>query len=173
MGKITVADIVKHYFPLVIQQCKNSYKGLEVEDRIEEGLLALIHAIRTYRVQYGCFEEYFLLQFKLIMKQRNKEAWATKRLESFFSLDAPMLGSNESSSHLEFISSVPHDDTIIDVNLFMERLTSTERKIVSLLINNQDLLAISCELGLSVEQVQPLIKQLQRKAIEYLDVDIK
>lgn len=53
MVRITEADVVKHYFPLVIRECKNSYKGLEAEDRITEGVLALIHAIRTYRIEYG------------------------------------------------------------------------------------------------------------------------
>lgn len=171
MAKITEADVVKHYFSLIIQKCKNSYKGLEAEDRIIEGVLALIHAIRTYNTKYGYFEEYFLLQLKIIMEQKNKEAWAIKKLESIFSLDAPVLTHNESSTRLEFIKSIPYDDTIIDVDCFIEGLSPTERQVVLLLINDRDLFEISDELMLSLGQVQSVIKQLQSKAINYLDVD--
>lgn len=171
MAKITEADVVKYYFPLVIQECKNSYKGLEAEDRITEGVLALIHAIRTYKTEYGYFEDYFLIQLKIIMKQKNKEAWAMKKLESIFSLDAPVLTHNESSIRLDFIKSIPHDDTIIDVNCFIEGLSPTERQVVLLLINGQDLFEISNKLRLSLRQVQSVLKQLQSKAINYLDVD--
>lgn len=72
MEKITEDDVVRHYISLVTQECKDSYKGLELEDRIAEGALALIHAIRTYKVQYGCFEEYMLLQLKFIMRDKIK-----------------------------------------------------------------------------------------------------
>ncbi|MGW9530242.1 RNA polymerase subunit sigma-70 [Paenibacillus terrae] len=171
MAKITEADVVKHYIPLVIQECKNSYKGLEAEDRITEGVLALIHAIRTYRTIYGCFEDYFFLQLKIIMEQKNKEAWTIKKLESIFSLDAPVLTHNESSTRLCFIKSIPHDDTIIDVNCFIEGLSQTERQVVLLLINDRDQFEISNELKLSLRQVQSVVKQLQSKAIDYLEVD--
>lgn len=84
-----------------------------------------------------------------------------------------MTDCNESSTYLELIRSIPYDDTTIDVGLFMERLSPIERQIVLLLINDQDLFAISDELRLSLELVQSVVKQLQRKAMEYLDVDIK
>ncbi|MNT37349.1 RNA polymerase factor sigma-70 [compost metagenome] len=171
MGKVTETDVVKHYFPLVIQECKNSYKGLEEEDRITEGVLALIYAIRTYRTKYGCFEDYFLLQLKIIMKQKNKEAWALKKLESIFSLNAPVLRRNDSSTRLDFVRSIPQDDTILDVDCFIESLSSTERQVALLLINERDLLGISNKLSLSLKQIQSVVKQLQIKVTDYLAVD--
>ncbi|GIP24371.1 RNA polymerase subunit sigma-70 [Paenibacillus sp. J22TS3] len=171
MEKVTEADVVKHYFPLIIQECKNSYKGLEKEDRITEGVLALIYAIRTYRTKYGCFEDYFLLQLKIIMKQKNKEAWAIKRLESIFSLDSPAFAHNDSPTHIDFVRSIPHDETTLDVDWFIESLSSTERQVVLLLINDRDLLGISNKLSLSLNQVQSVVKRLQIKAIDYLDAD--
>ncbi|MNV37889.1 RNA polymerase factor sigma-70 [compost metagenome] len=171
MAKITEADVVKQYFSLVIQECKNSYKGMEEEDRITEGVLALIYAIRTYKTKYGCFEDYFLLQLKIIMKQKNKEAWAIKKLESICSLDAPILAHNDSSTRLDFVRSIPHDDTIIDVHCFIEDLSPIEKQVVLLLIKDRDLLGISNELSLSLMQVQSVVNQLQGKVIDYLNVD--
>ncbi|KAA9002388.1 RNA polymerase subunit sigma-70 [Paenibacillus spiritus] len=170
--KITEADVVNHYFPLVVNECKNSYKGLEIEDRITEGVVALIHAIRTYNTHFGCFEDYFLAQLKIIMKQKNKEAWAIRRMESIFSVDAPVRIHNESHTHLEFIRSIPYDDTIIDVEIFLARLSSLERKVIYLLINGDDLKKISDELSLSSEQAGFIMEQLQSRAKHYLDVDL-
>lgn len=84
MRSITEEDVVKSYLPDVIQMCKNSYKGMELEDRLMEGKIALLHAIGTYKTQYGCFEDYMFQRLSVIMKQKNKEAWAVKKLESFF-----------------------------------------------------------------------------------------
>ncbi|MNC07280.1 RNA polymerase sigma-H factor [compost metagenome] len=171
--KITEADVVKHYIPLVVRECKNSYKGLEAEDRITEGMVALIHAIRTYSTQFGCFEDYLLTQLKIIMNQKNKEAWAVKRIESIFSLDAPVRTHNESHTHLEFIRSIPYDDTTIDVDIFMGKLSSLESRVTQLLINGNDLKKISDELRLSSGQVESIMEQLQSRAKQYLDVDKK
>lgn len=154
------------FFPLLFKNVKILIK-LEPEDRTTEGVLALIHAIRTYRTKYGCFEDYFLLQLKIIMEQKNKEAWAIKKLESIFSLDAPVLTHNEYSTRLDFINSIPHDDTIIDVDRFIEDLSPIERQVVLLLIDDRDLFEISGELRFSPGQVQSVINQLQSKAIDY------
>ena len=60
MRSITESDVVKAYLPHVKQNCKNAYKGMELEDRLMEGWIAVLHAIRTYKKQYGCFEDYML-----------------------------------------------------------------------------------------------------------------
>lgn len=169
--KITEADVVDHYFPLVVRECKNSYKGLEAEDRITEGMVALIHAIRTYSAQYGCFEDYLLAQLKIIMNQKNKEAWSIRRMESIFSLDAPVRTYNASHTHLEFIRAIPYDDTIIDVEIFLARLSYLERRVIHLLINGNNLKKTSDALGLSSGQVESIVEQLQCRVKYYLDVD--
>ncbi|GAB7058087.1 hypothetical protein JCM16163A_48360 [Paenibacillus sp. YK5] len=168
MAKITEDDVVKHYISLVIQECKGSYKGLEPEDRIAEGTLALIHAIRTYRIQYGCFEEYMLLQLRLIMKQKNKEAWAAKKLESIFSLDAPLVTHNASSTLSDFLRSVPHDDTIFDVHCFIKNLSPIEKQVVLLLLEDRDVFKVSNELRISLPQVQSIVKRIQSKFMIYV-----
>ncbi|MCM3041517.1 hypothetical protein M3201_17630 [Paenibacillus motobuensis] len=38
------------------------------------------------RFAYGSFEEYMLLQLKKLMKQKNKESWAVKRIAAGGSL---------------------------------------------------------------------------------------
>lgn len=171
--KITEVDVVNYYFPLVVRECENSYKGLEAEDKITEGMVALIHAIRTYSTQFGCFEEYLLAQFKIIMNQKNKEAWAIRRMESIFSLDAPVRTHNASHTHLEFIRSIPYDDTIIDVEIFLAGLSSVERQVIHLLINGNNLKRTSDEMGLSSGEVESIVEQLQSRAKQYLDVDLK
>ncbi len=171
MAKITEADVVNHYFPVIVQECRNSYKGIEHEDRIAEGVLALIHAIRTYSTKYGGFEKYFIMQFKIIMGRKNKEAWAMKKAESHFSLDASS-HYNESGPGLDFFKSFSDDATIVDativdVNYFIEGLPSTEKQILLLLLNGGELDEISNELRIPVQQIQSLITQLQKKATEY------
>ncbi|MFE4573344.1 sigma-70 RNA polymerase sigma factor region 4 domain-containing protein [Paenibacillus chitinolyticus] len=164
MSKITEDDVVKHYVALVVQECKNSYKGLELEDRIAEGTLALIHAIRTYKVQYGCFEEYLLLQLRIIMKEKNKAAWASKRLESMLSLDAPSINNSSTFSVLSnFLGSPPHDETDFEVNYFIENLSLIEKQVVSHLMEDRDLIKISRHLGVSVSQIQRIIENIQNK----------
>lgn len=170
MAKITEADVVNHYFPVIVRECRNSYKGIELEDRIAEGVLALIHAIRTYSTKYGGFENYFLMQFRIIMGQKNKEAWAMKKAESNFSLDAPSLY-NESLTGLDFLKSFSDDVTIIDVRCFIEDLLPIEKQVLLLMLNRRELNEISNELRVSVKQIQPLITQLQEKATEYWIID--
>ena len=88
MNKLTEENICLHFMPLVISECRNAYKGLELEDRIAEGEHALIYAIRTYRVSYGCFSDYLVAQLQRVLKQKNSEAWILKKLEAQLSLDA-------------------------------------------------------------------------------------
>ena len=82
--------MITYFQPLVLQECKNSYKGLEPEDRIEEGNIALLYAIRTYKIHYGYFRDYAVNQIRKIMKQKNANAWAEKKPNSRASLDAPL-----------------------------------------------------------------------------------
>lgn len=64
MSKVTEEDIVNYYIPLVVEECKNSYKGLEWEDRVAEGIESLIYAIRTYKTKYGRFEDHLVSQVR-------------------------------------------------------------------------------------------------------------
>lgn len=170
MAKITEADVVNHYFPVIVQKCRNSYKGLEHEDRIAEGVLALIHAIRTYSTKYGGFEKYFIMQFEIIMGRKNKEAWAMKKAESHFSLDASS-HYNESGPGLDFFKSFSDDATMVDVNYFIEGLPTAEKQVILLLLNGRELDEISNELRIPAKQIQSLITQLQKKATEYWTKD--
>ncbi|MEY9095101.1 RNA polymerase subunit sigma-70 [Paenibacillus sp. RC84] len=170
MEKITEDDVVRHYISLVTQECKDSYKGLELEDRIAEGALALIHAIRTYKVQYGCFEEYMLLQLKFIMRDKNKEAWKARKLESLLSLDAPLFNNNTTFSALSnFLGSNSHDETVFEVNYFIENLSIIEKRVVLHLIEDRDLIKISRHLGVSVSQIQHIIENIQNKVELYMN----
>jgi len=172
MAKITEDDVVKHYMSLVVQECKGFYKGLELEDRIAEGILALIHAIRTYRTEYGYFEEYMLMQLRLIMKQKNKEAWAAKKRESLFSLDTPLVAYDASPTLLDFLRSIPYDDTILDVNYFIDELSPIEKQVVFLLLEDHDLIVVSNELGVSLSLAQSIVGRIQSKLMIYMSIAI-
>lgn len=41
--KTTEEDVILFWWPLILQECKKAYKGLEPEDRISEGALALLY----------------------------------------------------------------------------------------------------------------------------------
>ncbi len=170
MRVITEEDVVKSYMPHVIQECKNSYKGLELEDRLMEGRLALIHAIRTYKTQYGCFEEYMLLQLRIIMKQKNKEAWAVKKLESLFSLDAMLVTDDGTLVLSHCIGATPQDDTIFDVKCFIEGLSLKERRVLIHLMDGYNITILSNILELSVHEIQSVIERLQNKAVAYYGI---
>ncbi|MDF9407769.1 hypothetical protein L7E55_05250 [Pelotomaculum isophthalicicum JI] len=57
MRKITEEDVITYYLYLVLQECKNSYKGLELEDRISEGMSALLQAVRTYNMRIPVYPD--------------------------------------------------------------------------------------------------------------------
>lgn len=165
MGKITEGDVVAYYISLVAQECKSAYKGMELEDRIAEGTFAIVHAIRTYKTHYGSFEEYMLSQVRLFLRQKNKEAWAVKKMESIFSLDAPLFANDVSPTWHDFLKVTPYDDTIHDVNCFIDQLSPIEKQVISLLMDDRDFKKIANKLGISMRQVQHVVKNLQIKYV--------
>jgi hypothetical protein len=167
MAKVTEADVISYYSAYVLQECQNSYKGMEIEDRIAEGTLAVLYAIRTYKKHFGAFEDYLASQLTIIMKNKNKEAWTIKKLESIFSLDAPLTSNSDSSVFLNFVKSLPHDETILDVNSFLSTLSPIEKQVVAQLLDGKELKELSSELALPNLQVEIIIKDLQRKIRSY------
>jgi hypothetical protein len=166
MNKVTEEDIINYYQPLVIQECKNSFKGFEWQDRVGEASEALLYSIRTYKTKYGIFEDYMLLQLRKIMNQKNKEAWAMKRLESQFSLDAPFVNCQGNDS-LSSIIGISQDETLLDVQCFIEALSYIEKRVVDLLLNNCSIGLVSNELSLPLTQIQLIIDGLKVKASAY------
>lgn len=171
MRNITEEDVVKSYLPHVVQTCKNSYKGIELEDRLMEGRIALLHAIRTYQMKYGCFEEYMLQQLRLIMKQKNKEAWAVKKIESLFSLDAGLVTDDGTYALSHCLGSTSLDDTIFDVKCFIEGLSIIEREILIHLMEGYSIATLSNKLEFPVYEIHSEIKQLQNKALAYFGIE--
>lgn len=172
MRSITEEDVVKSYLPDVIQMCKNSYKGMEMEDRLMEGKIALLDAIRTYKTQYGCFKDYMFQRLSVIMKQKNKEAWAVKKLESLFSLDAGQVDDNTTFVLSRYVGTPPLDDTIIDVKQFIEGLSSIEKCTLIHLIEGYNISKLSNLLQLPIHEIQFVIEALQNKAAAYFSVSI-
>lgn len=170
MREITEEDVLKSYMPIVLRECRNSFKGIELEDRLVEGGLALLYAIRTYKTHYGSFEEYMLLQLRELMKQKNKEAWAVKRIESRISLDASLIADDGSFRLQDCIIAIPQDETLFDVKRFIESLPSIEQRIISLLMDNQSISDVSKKLKLPVSQIKSVVEGLQNKAEAYFDV---
>lgn len=167
MRSITEEDVVNSWLPHVVQICKSSYKGMELEDRLMEGKIALLHAIRTYKTQYGCFEEYMFQQILAIMKQKNKQAWAARKLDSLFSLDAGLGADSSTFALSQYIEAPPLDDTVFDVKRFIEGLSKIERTIIIHLMKGYSVSALSNELVFSVDKIQSVIERLQNKAAAY------
>lgn len=162
---------MKSYMPLVLEECRNSFKGIELEDRAIEGWLALLYAIRTHKSNFGNFEDYMILQVRGILKQKNKEAWAAKKIESRISLDAPLIKTEGSLKLQDFINGIPHDETLLDVKCFIQSLSPFEQHIVFLLMDSQNISAVSDKLGLTISQIKCVVTNLQNKAAAYFGPD--
>lgn len=167
MRSITEEDVVNSYWPCVVRTCQGSYKGMELEDRLMEGNIALLHAIRTYRTQYGCFEKYMLQQLDAIMKQKNKEAWAVRKLESIFSLDARFVPNDCSFALSNYMGAPLLDGTILDVDYFIEELSPIERNILIHLMEGYDILILPEKLKYSEDEIKSVIEGLRYKAVAY------
>jgi len=172
MSKITEEDVLNYYMPLILEECKNSYKGLEWEDRIEEAKIALLHAIRTYTIFYGCFEGYFITQLRIIMKKKNAEAWASKKIDSQFSLDALFVSGNDKFTLTECLGTTFPYDSMIDVKCFMDSLSPDEKVVLHLLMNNYNVHAISKILTMPLTQVQSTLDHLKVKIAAYYYDDL-
>lgn len=171
MGKIIEEDVFNFYMPLVLHECKNSYRGLEWEDRVEEGGVALIYAIRTYRICNGPFLEYMLAQLRRIIKQKNSEAWAAKSLDSQISLDAPLIAGKNDFTLAACIKTPLPDDSVLDVKCFMNSLSRIERKILRLRMGDFSVYTISIILGMPLPQVQSIVESLKNKVADYYGND--
>lgn len=167
MRKLTEEDIYIHYMPLVLQECKNSYRGLEWEDRIAEAGIAFIYAVRTYRTSYGPFPEYMISQLRRILKQKNSEAWSAKKCDSLLSLDAPLHESDKAFSLISCISSFITDESVIDVKCFINSLSSIEKSIIKLLIDEHNISTIAYILDQSVSQIQSTLNCIKNKYVIY------
>lgn len=171
MRKITEEDVVNSYLPHMVQICKNSYKGMELEDRLMESKIALLHAIRTYKTQYGCFEDYMFHRLSVTLKQKNKEAWAVKKLESPFSLDAGQVTNDSTFVLSRYIGTTPLDDTIFDVQDFIEGLSSIERCTITHLMDGYSVSMLTGILELSVYEIKFVIETIQNKAVAFFHSD--
>lgn len=132
-----------------------------------EGRIALLHAIRTYKKQYGDFEEYMTQQISVMMKQKNKEAWAVRKLESLFSLDAGLVTDVGTFALSRCMETTPLDDTIFDVKCFIDGLSSIEKHTLIHLMEGYSISALLNILKLSVSEIQSVIERLQNKAEAY------
>lgn len=171
MARITEQDVVLYYISHVTRECKSAYKGMELEDRIAEGTIAIVHAIRTYRTHYGSFEDYMLTQVRSILRQKNKEAWTAKKMESIFSIDSPLFPNDASPTMHDFLKEIPYDDTILDVSCFMDQLSLIERKVILLLLEEHNFKKVANKLTISVQQVQQIVENLQTKYKAYFIAD--
>lgn len=161
--------MIIYFQPLVLHECKNSYKGLELEDRIEEGNIALLYAIRTYKIHYGYFSEYAVNQIRKIMKQKNANAWAEKKLNSRASLDAPLRNNagNEKFTLADYIGQETIDDTLPDVKCFMGSLSVIEQRILRLRMEGHSLQSAATTIAISLESVKRILQTIESKHVSY------
>ncbi|OPX91087.1 MAG: RNA polymerase factor sigma-70 [Pelotomaculum sp. PtaB.Bin013] len=169
MRKITEEDVITYYLYLVLQECKNSYKGLELEDRISEGMSALLQAVRTYNIRYGFFKDYAIAQIRRIMKQKNSKAWAEKKLDSLLSFDAPLANNaeNESFTLAACIGEAPRDDSVLDVKRFINSLSVKEQQVIIMRMNGHSLQNISTALKTSIYSVNHILNNVRVKLVDY------
>lgn len=169
--KTTEEDVLLFWWPLILQECKNSYKGLEPEDRISEGALALLYAIRTYKLHYGCFKDYAINQIRRIMKQQNTRAWAEKRISSNISLDAP-LRNNAESEDLTLSGCVGQesiDDTHPEVRCFISSLSTQEQRVINMRMDGYSFQSVSSALTVSPYSINRMMNNIKTKHRTYYE----
>ena len=154
-------DIIKSYRGLVQDECRYSYKGLEWEDRLSEANLVLLHCIRTYKLKYGDFENYFTFQLRRNMRLANKKAWAAKRIESRISLDAPLKDGN-CTLH-DCIGKESVNDFIMNLKSFISVLTSKERVVVAMRFSGYRLKSIAGILKITQSAVHAVLNSIKLK----------
>lgn len=155
------------YMPFILQECKNAYKGLEWEERVEVGKEALLYSIHTYNSRSERFPDYFLAQLKRILKQKNAEAWAAKRVESIISLDAPIIPGEDKSTFASCIGNTLSADTELDAKIFFSSLSQWEKRIIYLRMEGQNDSEILKKLQLSLAKFQSIMSDIQKKAERY------
>lgn len=163
--KITEEYVILFWRHLVLQECKNSYKGLEPEDRTSEGNLALLHAVRTYRRYYGGFPEYAVSQMRRIMKQQNTKAWAEKKSNARVSLDAPLgyYNKGEKNTFANCIGQRAIDHTSVEVDDFVSRLSAQEQKIIKMRMDGHSCQSISNILVISPHKILHIVDDIKKK----------
>lgn len=167
MKKATENDVFKLFWPVAIRECKNLYKGLEWEDRVEEAGIALLYCIRTYKTRYGNFKSYLLMQLPIIMKQKNTEAWGIKRLEANLSLDAPLFWGGNSFSLSSCVGASFEADSALEFQNFLSQLSPTEKRVAQFLAEGLSTRKIAKEIGLPQGRMQAIISALKHKAEDY------
>ena len=167
--KVSEEDVVLSFQPLILQECKNSYKGLELEDRISEGTLALIYAIRTYKIHYGCFKDYAISQIRRIMKQQNTRAWAEKRPNSCISFDASLKNNakNEKFTLADCIGDDVIDETVLDVKRFIYSLSVEEQMVILMRLDGYSLRSASTVLTISHYNINRILGTIKIKYLSY------
>ncbi len=173
MARITEEDVIAFYWPLILQECKNSYKGLELEDRISVGAAALLQAVRTYKISYGSFKDYGLMQMRRIMKEQNTKAWAGKKIDSMLSLNTPLINKtgNKNYTFAECINLDNIDYTKLDVKHFIYSLPAKEKSIVLMRWYGLSLKSISNKLKISTYNLNRILTSIGVKLTTYYEND--
>ncbi len=162
--RIAEEDVLESYSSLIKNECRNSYKALEFEDRVAECNMVLLHCIRTYKSKYGDFENYFIFQLRRKMPQINKKAWAAKRVESQISLDAPIRNGNYTLHDcLGKVSVDGVDDFLIDFKSFKSILSPKEHRILSLRYDDYSFKFILNTLKVTVSDVYSVLNSIKLK----------
>lgn len=168
MSSVTEEDVLISYLSLIERECLSKYKGLEPEDRINEGMMAFLQPVRTYRPSYGSFQSYAFEQMHRIMRQQNAKARAQRKPDSCVSLNASLKNRAESGyfTLIDTIGNCNIDDCVLDVEFFIKNLPAVERTVVIMRINGYSIQNIANELTITQSCV---IKAMNRLKVKYND----
>ena len=153
-----------------LQSKKLSLSGLDKEDLIQEGMIGLFSAVRTYKEEGGAsFHTYAILCIKRSMLSAVRSASRRKHqpLNDSISLD------DESNTRaLSLISAVNPEDMIVCRenigllrNIVETSLTASERGILNMYISGVSYAAIARVLHVSIKTVDNSLQKIKKKLL--------
>lgn len=171
IAKISEEDVFDFYFPAIVQECQNMWRGLESEDRIQEGAIALLYAIRTYRPCYGPYQDFLKDRLQKYMEKQNSKSWAEMRLKSPLSMDAPLIADEDRNGFTLSLCLGENgiDESALDSERFFCSLTRREQLIVQMLLSGYAIKNIADKLSTSTYRINCVVRGLQKKYICYFN----
>jgi RNA polymerase sporulation-specific sigma factor len=156
--------------------------GAEKEDMIQEGLIGLYKAVKSYNFdKQNSFKTFanLCIERQLISAIKSSNRQKNMALNSSFSLNVAAYDENDETSIIDILDTKIVEDPLDTItkkeylstieNKIDETLSGFERKVLNFYIQGESYGDIAEKLDSPVKAVDNAIQRIRRKAIKYLD----
>jgi RNA polymerase sporulation-specific sigma factor len=156
--------------------------GAEKEDMIQEGLIGLYKAIKSYDFdKQNSFKTFanLCIERQLISAIKSSNRQKNMALNSSFSLNLSAYDENDDTSLMDVLDTKIVEDPLDTItkkehlsaieNKIEETLSGFERKVLNFYIQGESYVDIAEKLDSPVKAVDNAIQRIRRKAIKYVD----